>query len=158
MRKDIIIIILSIGLFIISLLLFNTCSGGEQKPIEKIDTVYQVKYDTITVNRIINNNIYHYDTIIINDTVYIKDIPQTYKDSNENYSISINAVKLYDYDLDIYRQDSVVYIDKEIIKHQKYNFWKNRFYVGIGVGCQYGFIHQQFDVGVQLQVGIRLTK
>ena len=65
MRKDIIIIILSIGLFIISLLLFNTCSGGEQKPIEKIDTVYQVKYDTITVNRIINNNIYHYDTIII---------------------------------------------------------------------------------------------
>ena len=61
-------------------------------------------------------------------------------------------------DLDIYRQDSVVYIDKEIIKPQKYNFWKNRFYVGIGVGCQYGFIHQQFDVGVQLQVGIRLTK
>ena len=88
MRKDIIIIILSIGLFIISLLLFNTCSGGEQNPIEKIDTVYRVKYDTITVNRIINNNIYHYDTIIINDTVYIKDIPQTYKDSNENYSIS----------------------------------------------------------------------
>ena len=101
MRKDIIIIILSIGLFIISLLLFNTCRGGEQKPIEKIDTVYQVKYDTITVNRIINNNIYHYDTIMINDTVYIKDIPQTYKDSNENYSISINAVKLYDYDLSV---------------------------------------------------------
>lgn len=158
MRKDIIIIILSIGLFIISLLLFNTCSGGEQKTIEKIDTVYQVKYDTITVNRIINHNIYHYDTILINDTVYIKDEPILYTDSNENYSLNINAVKLYDYSLDIYKQDSIVYIDKEIIKQPKYNFWKNRFYIGIGVGCQYGFIHQQFDVGVQLQVGIRLTK
>lgn len=159
MRKNIIIIILSILLFFVLLFSFNTCnSGTKEQDIVKTDTIYQIKYDTIVTNRIINHNIYHYDTILINDTVYIKDEPILYTDSNENYSLNINAVKLYDYSLDIYKQDSIVYIDKEIIKQPKYNFWKNRFYVGIGVGCQYGFIHQQFDVGVQLQVGIRLTK
>ena len=82
--------------------------------IERIvvrDTIVQT--DTISYTKIIKQDRYHYDTIMIRDTVWIADIPQNYTDSCEDFKIDINAVKLYDYSLEIYRVDTFI---KEIEK------------------------------------------
>lgn len=150
--KTISIIILSILSFI---LLLRECNGRSDRIIvTNVDTLLEVRYDTIFIkDRVIQTN-YIYDTLIVNDTVYIKDEKKLYKDSTKDYRLEIEAVKLYDYSLDIYRSDSIKTVIKEIQK--KDSFWKNRFYIGIGVGCQYGLINKQFDVGPQIQFGIRL--
>lgn len=150
--KTIVIIILSILSFI---LLLRECNGRSDRIIvTDVDTLLEVKYDTIFIrDKIIHTN-YIYDTLIVNDTVYIKDEKKLYKDSTKDYRLEIEAVKLYDYNLDIYRSDSIKTVIKEVQK--KDNFWKNRFYIGVGVGCQYGLINKQFDVGPQIQFGIRL--
>lgn len=150
--KTIVIIILSILSFILLLREYN--GRSDRIIVTNIDTLLEVRYDTIFIkDRVIQTN-YIYDTLIVNDTVYIKDEKKLYKDSTKDYRLEIEAVKLYDYSLDIYRSDSIKTVIKEIQK--KDSFWKNRFYIGIGVGCQYGLINKQFDVGPQVQFGIRL--
>lgn len=79
-----------------------------------------------------------------------------YTFNNPDYSLNINTVKLYDYNLEIYRKDSIVYVDKIVEVQKKENWWKNRFIISAGVGVQYGLLHQQWDVGPQISVGIRL--
>lgn len=150
--KTIVIIILSILSFILLLREYN--GRSDRIIVTNVDTLLEVRYDTIFIkDRVIQTN-YIYDTLIVNDTVYIKDEKKLYKDSTKDYRLEIEAVKLYDYSLDIYRSDSIKTVIKEIQK--KDSFWKNRFYIGIGVGCQYGLINKQFDVGPQVQFGIRL--
>lgn len=97
------------------------------------DTI--VKTDTITFTKIINQDKYHYDTIVVNDTVYIRDIPQTYTDSCEDYKIDINAVKLYDYTLDIYRVDTFIKIQEKVSQIEK----KRGFCWSINAGLQVGY-------------------
>lgn len=97
------------------------------------DTI--IHTDTITFTKIINQDKYHYDTIVVNDTVYIRDIPQTYTDSCEDYKIDINAVKLYDYDLEIYRTDTFI---KEIEKVSQIER-KRGFGWSINAGLQVGY-------------------
>lgn len=154
MKRDLLyiltIIILSIAL---SVICFKSCNKADDKVITKIDTL--IVRDTLTFVKRITD--IRYDTIIITDTVtneqivYVKDDPIVYSDTTENYKLDIEAVKLYGYSLDIYKSDTVYKIETV-----KQSFWKNRFYIGVGIGCQYGVINRQFDVGPQIQFGFRI--
>lgn len=166
MKNWILYTILGISIaFTLMLLVSNGCNRSTDEVIIKTDTIKTIEIkeirDTVYSYNIKWKDKLVYDTLIINDTVYLKDEPKHFVDSTEHYKLDIEAVKLYGYNLDIYDTDTVwvekekIIIEKEIIK---YNFWKNRFIPYVGVGVQYGFINQGFDVGVQIGVGIRLTK
>ena len=58
------------------------------------DTIQTIRVDTIRVERTFTNHIY--DTIVVNDTVYVADIPRVYTDSTDDYSLNVRAVKMYD--------------------------------------------------------------
>lgn len=139
-------------------LCLRSCTSPDvtQTPLVHTDTIVVVKHDTIRHTKVIKQDKWHYDTIRYHDTVYIKDEPRMYTFNNPNYSLNINSVKLYDYDLEIYRKDSIVYVDKIVEVQKKENWWKNRFVITAGVGVQYGLLHQQWDVGPQITFGIRL--
>lgn len=97
------------------------------------DTI--IHTDTISFTKIIRQDRFHYDTIILRDTVWIADIPKTYTDSCEDYKIDINAVKLYDYSLSIYRVDTFI---KEIEKVSQIER-KGGFCWSFNVGLQVGY-------------------
>ncbi len=97
------------------------------------DTI--VQKDTISFTKIIKQEKYHYDTIVVNDTVYIRDIPQTYTDSCEDYKIDINAVKLYDYNLDIYKVDTFIQVKEKVSQIER----KRGFGWSINAGIQIGY-------------------
>ena len=71
--------------------------------VEKTDTIIQTKLktDTIYFNDI------QYKTINVRDTVWIEAKNREYKDSTEDYDITINAVKLNNYQLNIHKRDSI---------------------------------------------------
>lgn len=103
--------------------------------IERIvvrDTIVQT--DTISYTKIIKQDRYHYDTIMLRDTVWIADIPQTYTDSCEDYKIDINAVKLYDYSLDIYRVDTFIKEIEKVPQIEKRGGWCWSVNAGIQIG------------------------
>lgn len=79
-----------------------------------------------------------------------------YTFNNPDYSLNINTVKLYDYNLEIYRKDSIVYVDKIVEVPKKDSFWKNRFVITAGFSTTYGLVHGKWDVGPSLTIGIRL--
>ena len=125
--------------------------------IERIvvrDTIVQT--DTISHTKIIKQDRYHYDTIMIRDTVWIADIPQNYTDSCEDYKIDINAVKLYDYSLDIYRVDTFI---KEIekvpqIKRKKAWGWTINAGLQIGYGLNVNPSNMQANFSPYIGIGI----
>ena len=125
--------------------------------IEKIivrDTIVQT--DTISYTKIIKQDRYHYDTIMIRDTVWIADIPQNYTDSCEDFKIDINAVKLYDYSLDIYKVDTFI---KEIEKVPKTDrkkgwFWSVNAGLQIGYGLNVNPHNMQANFSPYIGVGI----
>lgn len=119
--------------------------------ITATDTCYIT--DTVTISKFINHNIYKYDTIIINDTVYIKDNPQVYSDSTEQYSIEINAVKLYDYRLDIYRSDTV-YREKIIMPSERTKKGSMGQFIGVGIGANYGLCINPYNMQASFQPSI----
>lgn len=122
----------------------------------KTDTLVVVKRDTIKVVKKVKE--FRYDTVVVNNTVYIKDTLQHYTDSTDMYKIDIEAVRLDNYRLDIYRSDSLVHITDSVFiyKENKDSWWKNRFVVTAGIGVGYGLINKNFDCYVGVGVGIRL--
>lgn len=103
--------------------------------IEKIvvrDTIVQT--DTISYTKIIKQDRYHYDTIMLRDTVWIADIPQVYSDSTDTYKIDINAVKLYDYSLDIYRVDTFIKEIEKVPQIERKGGWCWSVNAGLQVG------------------------
>ena len=124
--------------------------------IERIvvrDTIIQT--DTISYTKIVKQDKYHYDTIMIRDTVYIADIPQNYTDSCEDYKIDINAVKLYDYSLDIYRVDTFIKEIEKVPQIERKGGWCWSVNAGLQVGYGIGITNRQFEpfVGVGLNIG-----
>ena len=108
--------------------------------VEKTDTIIQTKLktDTIYFNDI------QYKTINVRDTVWIEAKNREYKDSTEDYDITINAVKLNNYQLNIHKRDTITNT-KEIIKNV-YNKKKYHFNHGISLGFGYGFINKKPDL------------
>lgn len=101
----------------------------------KRDTIVKIEkvYDRVFVDntKIIN------DTIIINDTVYIKDNPHEYVFDTTDYTLSINAVKLNSYKLDLHVEEKVIVKDKVV---------KNRIEHGIQMGIGYGVFNNKPDL------------
>lgn len=101
------------------------------------DTVFEPYYDTL----------HHYDTIVRDSVVYIRDIPNTYTYNNSDYTLNINAVKLNWYKLDYHRKDTFtltvpkyVYIEKEKKRFQ--------FTHGLQFGLGYGLFNHKPDLYV----------
>lgn len=129
-------IVLSLLVVIVSFILgvsVNKCSTSPTEVL-KVDTVFHTVHDTIVFTKTINHSVHHYDTVLIDDTVYIKDLPQLYTDSTKDYSIEINAVKLYDYSLSLYKDTVFVETTKEVKVPQKYKLGQT-----LSLGLQVGY-------------------
>lgn len=152
--KSCITILAVIIALICTILQFRSCNRPPVEPEIIVQRDTFVVRDTITKKVFIKQDVYHFDTVVINDTVYIKDEPRHYIDSTELYKVDIEAVKLYNYTVDIYRSDTV-YTEKytEIIKQPK----KFGQFVGVGLGVNYGLdpVQGKFvpTVGVSIVYG-----
>lgn len=157
MKKSIIIAFICVltGFLLGGVVVYHFTTKSPQ--IERIvvrDTIVQT--DTITHTKIIKQDRYHYDTIMIRDTVWIADIPQNYTDSCEDYRLDINAVKLYDYSLDIYRVDTFI---KEIekapqIERKKAWGWSINAGLQIGYGLNVNPSNMQANFSPYIGIGI----
>ena len=114
-------------------------------PEIKYDTIVEIKYDTITITKekIKYVDRIKLDTLYLHDTIFIKE--------QINYRDSFVSVWCSGYHPEI---DSIHY--KVIEVPNKDSFWKNRFVITAGFSVQYGLVHQQWDVGPSLTVGVRL--
>lgn len=115
---------------------------------EKTDTIVQYKYSTDTIYNTKTNTEYKY--ITKNDTAYIESKPEIYKDSTDNYDITIQSVKMDWYKLNIHHRDTITY-SKEIIKNV-YNKKKQHFNHGITLGVGYGVWNQKPDLFIGYSV------
>ena len=84
--------------------------------VEKTDTIVNFKYITDTIYNSKKDTEYKY--ITVNDTTYIESKPEIFKDSTDNYDITIQSVKMDWYKLNIHHTDTIFY-EKEIIKNVK---------------------------------------
>ena len=150
--------------FIISILLiislsFNVhqCNRKKEKEyvniekevtVEKTDTIIDYIHKTDTIYNTKTNTEYKYLTI--NDTAYIESKPEIYKDSTDNYDITIQSVKMDWYKLNIHHRDTITYT-KEIIKNV-YNKKKQHFNHGITLGVGYGVWNQKPDLFIGYSV------
>ena len=116
--------------------------------VQKRDTIVEYKYKTDTIYNTKTNTEYKY--ITKNDTVYIENKPEIYKDSTDNYDITIQSVKMDWYKLNIHHRDTITYT-KEIIKNI-YNKKKQHFNHGITLGVGYGVCNQKPDLFIGYSV------
>ena len=117
--------------------------------VEKTDTIVEYKYNTDTIYNTKTNTEYKY--ITINDTVYIENKPEIYKDSTDNYDITIQSVKMDWYKLNIHHRDTITYT-KEIIKNVYTKSKKQHFNHGITLGVGYGVWNQKPDLFIGYSV------
>lgn len=122
-------------------------------PEIKYDTIVEIKYDTITKEKIKYKERIKLDTLYLHDTIFIKE--------QINYRDSFVSVWCSGYRPEIdsihYKiPEKTVFVDKVIEVPKKDSFWKNRFVITAGFSTQYGLVHQQWDVGPSLTVGVRL--
>ena len=111
--------------------------------VEKTDTIIDYIYKTDTIYNTKKDTEYKY--ITINDTAYIENKPEIYKDSTDNYDITIQSVKMDWYKLNIHKRDTITYT-KEIIKNVYNKKKQNHFTHGISLGFGYGFINKKPDL------------
>ena len=116
--------------------------------VQKRDTIVEYKYSTDTIYNTKTNTEYKYLTI--NDTAYIESKPEIYKDSTDNYDITIQSVKMDWYKLNIHHRDTITYT-KEIIENV-YNKKKQHFNHGITLGVGYGVWNQKPDLFIGYSV------
>lgn len=129
------------------------CSSGYNLEKEYItalkrDTIVEYKYRTDTIYNTKTNT--EYKNITINDTVYIENKPEIYKDSTDNYDITIQSVKMDWYKLNIHHRDTITYT-KEIIKNV-YNKKRQHLNHGITLGVGYGVCNQKPDLFIGYSV------
>ena len=126
----------------------------EYVTVQKRDTIVEYKYRTDTIYNTKTNTEYKYLTI--NDTVYIENKPEIYKDSTEDYDITINAVKLNNYQLNIHKRDSIQYENKiireTIVKKEK----QNPFGISLFLGPAYDLYNKQMGVSVGIGLTFRI--
>ena len=122
----------------------------------KRDTIINWNYstDTVFADKIKYKNKIVYDTIVKNNTVYVKDSAVIHRDSTENYTIDISAVKLDWYKLDITHKDTVTYI--QTVNNTIYKPKKNKIAIGVQGGYGYGFKSKQLEPFIGLGINISL--
>lgn len=117
----------------------------EYVTVQKRDTIVEYKYSTDTIYF----NDIQYKTINVRDTVWIEAKNREYKDSTEDYDITINAVKLNSYQLNIHHTDTIT---KEIIKNVYIKKKQNHFTHGISLGVGYGVFNKRPDLFIGYSV------
>ena len=122
--------------------------------VQKRDTIVEYKYKTDTIYNTKTNTEYKYLTK--NDTVYIENKPEIYKDSTDNYDITIQSVKMDWYKLNIHKRDSIQYENKiireTIVKKEK----QNPFGVSLFLGPGYDLYNKQMGVSVGIGLTFRI--
>lgn len=131
-------------------------------PTEHIryDTIVVVKHDTIRSIRAILQEAYKYDTVVLRDTVFIADIPQNYVDSTPDYRIDIRAVKLYGYDLDIYKTTTNTQVlprEPQTESKQRRGRFGQSIVVGLQAGYGLGVQPSTMQARFEPYVGIGIT-
>ena len=117
--------------------------------VEKTDTIIDYMYKTDTIYNTKTNTEYKYLTK--NDTAYIENKPEIYKDSTDNYDITIQSVKMDWYKLNIHKRDTITFA-KEIIKNVYTKPKKQHFNHGITLGVGYGVWNQKPDLFIGYSV------
>lgn len=127
--------------------------------IVKTDTIVKIDTFTITKEKIKYKERKVIDTLYIykeNDSIPLEQEQIHYTDSISNIWVSGYKPEIDSIHYTI--PEKTIYVDK-IVKETitpKESFWKNRFIISAGISAQYGLIHQQFDIGPYIGVGIRL--
>ena len=117
--------------------------------VEKTDTIIDYIYKTDTIYNTKTNTEYKY--ITINDTAYIENKPEIYKDSTDNYDITIQSVKMDWYKLNIHKRDTITHT-KEIIKNVYTKPKKQHLNHGITLGVGYGVWNKKPDLFIGYSV------
>lgn len=146
MKKNVKALIVLTALLTLSLLV-NFYLYFLREPITKEVKVEVVKKDTVTdlirdfdtvyVEKTKYNDRYHYDTVMVENKVYVRDTIREYDFKEKDYDLSIYAVKLDRYKLDIHAKDTITFTKTEmktVVKPKK-----NLISVGIIGGYGYGF-------------------
>lgn len=136
---------------------FHGCTH-ECKETEVIhtDTIQTIRLDTIRVERTFTDHIY--DTIVVNDTVYIADIPRVYADSTDDYALNVRAVKMYDYRLDIFRVDTITrYIQEKPTEQKKRGKMGQSVVIGLQAGYGLGVQPTTMQARFEPYIGIGIT-
>lgn len=130
--------------------------------IVKKDTVLTFKkdFDTVYISQTKYNDIYLHDTIHIKDKVtniekvYIQDSIKNYSFNEKEYDLSIDAVKLDSYKLDIHATDTVRYT--ETVYNTIYKPKKNLITIGLNVGYGFGIKSKQLEPFIGLGINFNL--
>lgn len=124
--------------------------------IIKRDTVvnFQKDYDTVYISKTKYKDVYRYDTVHVNDIVYVRDTLHNYEFREPDYSLAVNAVRLDNYKLDIHKSDTIT--TTTTIYKTEYKNKKNT--ISIGVQCGYGLgletKHVEPYVGLGVQINL----
>lgn len=107
--------------------------------VVKNDTVIDFirNYDTVYIEKTKYKDRYHYDTVMVENNVYVRDTIKEYDFNEKDYDLSVYAVKLDKYKLDIHAKDTITFTKTEIKTVVKPK--KNLISVGIIGGYGYGF-------------------
>ena len=124
----------------------------------KRDTIINWNYstDTVFADKIKYKSKIVYDTIVKDNTVYVKDSAVVHRDSTENYTIDISAVKLDWYKLDITHKDTVTYV--QTVNTVTYKPRSNKPQIGVFGGLGYDIKGKTFGPEIGIGVVLPLTK
>lgn len=126
----------------------------------RYDTIVVVQRDTIRSTRTILQETYKYDTVVRHDTVFIADFPQNYVDSTTDYRIDIRAVKLYGYDLDIYKTSTNTQVlprEPQTASKQRRGRFGQSVVIGLQAGYGLGVQPSTMQARFEPYVGIGIT-
>lgn len=123
--------------------------------VVKKDTVTDVirDFDTVYISQTKYKDRYHYDTVHVADKVYVRDTLMNYAFKEKDYDLSVYAVKLDKYKLDIHARDTITYTKTEIktVVKPKKNL------IGLGVIGGYGYGFNSKSVEPFIGVGVTLN-
>ena len=107
--------------------------------VVKKDTFTDVirNFDTVYIEKTKYKDRYRYDTVMVENKVYVRDTIKEYDFNEKDYALSIYAVKLDRYKLDIHAKDTITFTKTEMKTAVKPK--KNLISVGIIGGYGYGF-------------------
>lgn len=136
---------------------FHGCTHEcKETEVVHTDTIQTIRVDTIRVERTFTD--YIYDTIVVNDTVYVADIPRVYTDSTSDYTLNVRAVKMYDYRLDIFRSDTITrYIQEKPTEPKKMGKIGQSVVIGLQVGYGFGVQPKTMQARFEPYIGIGIT-
>ena len=123
--------------------------------VVKKDTVTNVirDFDTVYISKTKYKDRYHYDTVMVENKIYVRDTLMNYAFKEKDYDLSVYAVRLDRYKLDIHAKDTITFTKTEIKTVVKPN--KNLISVGIIGGYGYGF--RSRDVQPFIGAGITIN-